>query len=126
MRHSQYKRIRNILIELFGTMAIVYFTNWANLLYELEQVGLSTLALIYGMMVASMVYVGQDRSGGHFDPAVTVLPGDAAVIPLLQQGRLQRSHPLHARPAARRRDRRQSDRPAALAEDPGLAGVASS
>ena len=72
MRHSQYKRIRNILIELFGTMAIVYFTNWANLLYELEQVGLSTLAMIYGMMVASMIDIGQDRSGGHFDPSVTV------------------------------------------------------
>ena len=125
MRHSQYKRIRNILIEMFGTMAIVYFTNWANLLYELEQVGLSTLALIYGMMVASMIYLGQERSGGHFDPSVTVGVAEAAVIPLLQQGRLQRSDPLHARPAARRLDRRQGHRPAALVFDPGQTGVAS-
>lgn len=73
MRFSQYKRIRNILIEMFGTMAIVYFTNWGNLLYELGQVKLSTLAIIYGMMMSVMVYVGQERSGGHFDPSVTVL-----------------------------------------------------
>jgi glycerol uptake facilitator-like aquaporin len=106
MRHSQYKRIRNILIELFGTMVIVYFTNWANLLYELEQVGLSTLAMIYGMMVASMIYIGQDRSGGHFDPSVTVSAVDAAVVPLLQQGRLFRGDPVHARAAARWFDRR--------------------
>jgi glycerol uptake facilitator-like aquaporin len=73
MKYSEYKRLRNILLELFGTATIVYFTNWANLLYELKQVQLSTLGIIYGMVVSLMVYISQNRSGAHFDPAVTVV-----------------------------------------------------
>lgn len=58
MKHSQYKAMRNILLEFGGTTALVYFTNWANLLYELEQVKLSTLAIVYGMMISVLVYIG--------------------------------------------------------------------
>ena len=72
MKHSQYKRLRDILIELGGTTALVYFTNWANVLYELEQIKLSSLALVYGLVISILVYVAQDKSGAHFDPAVTV------------------------------------------------------
>lgn len=73
MKYSQYKSMRNILLELGGTAALVYFANWANLLFELEQIKLSSLALVYGLMVSVLVYIGQDRSGAHYDPAVTVL-----------------------------------------------------
>ena len=46
MKQKEYKRFRNILIELGGTTALVYFANWANILYELEQIKLSSLAII--------------------------------------------------------------------------------
>ncbi len=72
MKYSQYKSMRNILLELGGTTALVYFANWANLLFELEQIKLSSLALVYGLMISVLVYISQDRSGAHFDPAVTV------------------------------------------------------
>lgn len=72
MKYSQYKTLRNVLLEFFGTAVIVYFTNWANVLYALKQVSLSSLALIYGLMTSVLVYIAQSRSGAHFDPAVTV------------------------------------------------------
>ena len=58
MKFSQYKALRNVLLEFGGTAALVYFTNWANLLYELEQVKLSSLALVYGLMISVLVYIG--------------------------------------------------------------------
>jgi glycerol uptake facilitator-like aquaporin len=72
MKQNQYKRMRNILIELGGTAALAYFTNWANILYELGQIQLSSLALVYGLIVSVLVFVAQDKSGAHFDPSVTV------------------------------------------------------
>lgn len=72
MKYSQYKALRNILLEFFATMAIVYFTNWANILFELKQISISSMAIVYGLMVSVMVYICQLRSGAHFDPAVTV------------------------------------------------------
>lgn len=78
MKQKEYQRLRNILIELGGTTALVYFTNWANLLYELEQIKLSSLALVFGLVVSVLVYVAQDKSGAHFDPSVTVRFLDAS------------------------------------------------
>ena len=72
MKQKEYKRFRNILIELGGTTALVYFANWANILYELEQIKLSSLAIVFGLIVSVLVYVAQDKSGAHFDPSVTV------------------------------------------------------
>jgi len=73
MKYSEYRQLRNILLELLCTAAIVYFTNWVNILYELKQVQLSSLALTYGLMVSVLTYIAQDRSGAHFDPSVTVV-----------------------------------------------------
>lgn len=72
MKKSEFIRLRNILIELGGTAALVYFTNWANILYELDQLKLSSYALVFGLVVSVLVYVGQDKSGAHFDPSITV------------------------------------------------------
>ena len=72
MKQKEYKRLRNILIELGGTTALVYFTNWANILYTLEQIKLSSLGIVFGLIVSVLVYVAQDKSGAHFDPSVTV------------------------------------------------------
>lgn len=74
MKQSEFKRLRNILLEFGGTVALVYFTNWANVLYSLEQIKLSSLALVFGLMISVLVYIGQDKSGAHYDPAVTVDP----------------------------------------------------
>lgn len=72
MRPKQYLALRNILVELFGTGALVYFSNWANLLYELKYISVGAYGLCYGLMLSLMVYIGLDTSGGHYDPAVTV------------------------------------------------------
>lgn len=72
MKKSEFIRLRNILIELGGTAALVYFINWANILYELDQLQLPSYAIVYGLVVSILVYAGQDKSGAHFDPSVTV------------------------------------------------------
>lgn len=72
MKKSEFIRLRNILIELGGTAALVYFTNWANILYELGQIQLSSYAIVFGLIVSVLVYVGQDKTGAHYDPSVTV------------------------------------------------------
>lgn len=110
MKHSEYKRLRNILLELGGTTALVYFTNWANVLYELGQIQLHSLAIVYGLMVSVLVYVAQDKSGAHFDPAVTVVDAHQAQLPLVQPNRHGSRDPLHARSDRRRGDGRLCDR----------------
>jgi glycerol uptake facilitator-like aquaporin len=72
MKKSEFIRLRNILIELGGTAALVYFTNWANILYELGQITMTSYALVFGLIMSVLVYVAQDKSGAHFDPSVTV------------------------------------------------------
>lgn len=74
MRPKQYLAMRNILVEFFGTLALVYFSNWANLLYELELLSLAGYGLVYGLVLSILIYVGLDTSGAHFDPSVTVIP----------------------------------------------------
>lgn len=103
MKFSQYKSLRNILLELFGTMAIVYFVNWSNQLYELKIISLSSMAVVFGLMMSLMVYVAQDRSGAHFDPAVTVGVVHIAQLPLLQSDHLLRGTALHGRSGDGRR-----------------------
>lgn len=72
MRPKQYLALRNILVELFGTGALVYFANWANLLYRLGYISVGAYGLTYGMMLSLLIYIGSDTSGGHYNPAVTV------------------------------------------------------
>ena len=72
MRPKQYLALRNTLVEFFGTMALVYFSNWANLLYELEKLSLAGYGVVYGLILSVLIYIGLDTSGGHFDPSVTV------------------------------------------------------
>ena len=33
MKPKQYLALRNFLVELTGTMCIVYFSNWCNIVY---------------------------------------------------------------------------------------------
>jgi glycerol uptake facilitator-like aquaporin len=102
--------LRNIWIELGGTAALVYFTNWANVLYLLGQIKLSSLALVYGLIVSVLIYVAQDKSGAHFDPSVTVGLADEAQLLVLQQDRLQFGDSLHSRSDRRRSVRWFPDR----------------
>jgi hypothetical protein len=123
MKQSEYKRIRNVLIELGGTAALVYMTNWANVLYELEQIKLSSLALVYGLMVSILIYVAQDKSGAHFDPSVTVAKVDAAELPVVQQAGLLAGDPVHPGADRRRSDRGLRDRQTPHAEPARTARV---
>lgn len=109
MKQSEYKRLRNILIELGGTTALVYFTNWANVLYELNQIKLSSLALAYGLIVSVLVFVAQDKSGAHFDPSVTVELDDLVELLIFQQNRLFAGHSVPSFSNRRRSHRRFCD-----------------
>jgi glycerol uptake facilitator-like aquaporin len=72
MRPKQYLALRNIMVEFFGTLALVYFSNWANLLYELKMLSLAGYGIVYGLILSLLIYIGLDTSGGHYDPSVTV------------------------------------------------------
>lgn len=72
MRPKQYLALRNTMVEFFGTLALVYFSNWANLLYELNYLSLAGYGLVYGLVLSILIYIGLDTSGAHFDPSVTV------------------------------------------------------
>lgn len=74
MRPKQYLALRNTMVEFFGTLGLVYFSNWANLLYELKLLNLAGYGLVYGLVLSILIYIGLDTSGGHFDPSVTVSP----------------------------------------------------
>ncbi len=118
MKQSEYKRLRNILIELGGTTALVYFTNWANVLYELDQIKLSSMALAYGLIVSVLVFVAQDKSGAHFDPSVTVGLFQLVELSFIQQNRLFVGHSLPSRSNRRRSHRRFCDRQTSLSQPP--------
>lgn len=60
------------MVEFFGTLALVYFSNWANLLYELKMLSLAGYGIVYGLILSLLIYIGLDTSGGHYDPSVTV------------------------------------------------------
>lgn len=77
MRPKQYLALRNIMVEFFGTLALVYFSNWANLLYELKMLSLAGYGIVYGLVLSLLIYIGLDTSGGHYDPSVTVKNTDA-------------------------------------------------
>ena len=72
MRPKQYVALRNVMVELFGTGALVYFSNWANALYELGYLDLAGYGMCFGLIISLLVFIGLETSGGHFDPAVTV------------------------------------------------------
>lgn len=72
MRPKTYLAMRNSFIEFFGTGAVVYFSNWANLLYELNYITVGAYGLTYALILSIFIYIGLVTSGGHYDPAVTV------------------------------------------------------
>jgi hypothetical protein len=110
MRPKQYLALRNVMVEFFGTAAIVYFSNFANLLYELDIIKVGAYGIVYGLIISLMIYIGLDTSGGHYDPAVTVTPSHLTLpsdqLLGLQKNHLHRRHPLPGSPVPRRRLRR--------------------
>lgn len=93
MRPKQYLALRNIFVEFFGTGALVFFSNWANLLYQIKYISVGAYGLTYGMILSLLIYVGLDTSGGHFNPAVTV----SLNLKPLGELPLSRPHDLHSR-----------------------------
>ena len=72
MKPKQYLALRNSLIELVGTTAIVYFTNWSYIVYKEENTGVSMYALVFGLIYSLTTIIGGIASGGIFDPAVSI------------------------------------------------------
>ena len=72
MKPKQYLALRNSLVELVGTTAIVYFTNWSYIVYKEENTGVGTYAIVFGLIYSLMTIVSGFASGGIFDPAVSI------------------------------------------------------
>ena len=60
--------------EFLGTFALVFFGCGAMILYELNPSVISenVIPIIFGLIIAVMIYTLGHISGGHFNPAVSV------------------------------------------------------
>merc|ERR1712048_493874 len=59
-------------MEIFGTFALCYVGGMAFAMHDSDQVSLNGVALAHGGILALMVYIAADISGGHFNPAVSI------------------------------------------------------
>jgi len=64
--------LRAIPIELLGTFALCYVGGLACAMSDNSMISLNGVALAHGGILALMVYIGADISGGYYNPAVCI------------------------------------------------------
>ena len=66
--------IKKCTAELLGTFALVFFGCGSMVLYELNPLAISpdTIPIIFGLIIAVMIYALGHISGAHFNPAVSI------------------------------------------------------
>ena len=66
--------IKKSVAELIGTFALVFFGCGSMILYELNPTAISSNAIpiIFGLVIAVMIYALGYISGAHFNPAVSI------------------------------------------------------
>jgi len=66
--------IKRCIAEFIGTFALVFFGCGSMILYELNPGAISpdAIPIIFGLIIAVMVYALGHISGAHFNPAVSV------------------------------------------------------
>jgi aquaporin Z len=72
---SSYKQnMKKYIAEFTGTFAIVFCGTGAIIINEVTQGSISHpgIAITFGLIVMSMIYALGDKSGAHFNPAVTI------------------------------------------------------
>ena len=66
--------IKKCAAEFIGTFALVFFGCGSMILYEINPTAISvdSIPLIFGLVVAVMIYALGNISGAHFNPAVSI------------------------------------------------------
>ena len=66
--------IKKSVAELIGTFALVFFGCGSMILYELNPTAISpnAIPIIFGLIIAVMIYALGHISGAHFNPAVSI------------------------------------------------------
>ena len=66
--------INKCIAEFLGTFALVFFGCGSMILYELNPSAISpdAIPIVFGLIIAVMIYALGHISGAHFNPAVSV------------------------------------------------------
>ena len=80
------KEMKKYIAELIGTFALVFCGTGAIIINQQTngQVGHIGVAITFGLIVTSMIYAFGDKSGAHFNPAVTIAFSLANLFPKKQ------------------------------------------
>ena len=78
--------MKKYIAELIGTFALVFCGTGAIVIDQQTngQVGHIGVAITFGLIVTSMIYAFGDKSGAHFNPAVTIAFSLANLFPKKQ------------------------------------------
>lgn len=78
--------MKKYIAELLGTFALVFCGTGAIVIDQQTngQVGHIGVAITFGLIVTSMIYAFGDKSGAHFNPAVTIAFSLASLFPKKQ------------------------------------------
>jgi len=90
-RKDWYSPKRSI-VECVGTFTITYFPLMASVFVFTGESTILSHALCAGFMVTVWAWIGRERSGGHYNPAITIgyaylkqIPFPTALIYVLAQ-----------------------------------------
>ena len=66
--------LNKCVAEFLGTFALVFFGCGSMILHEINPVAISvdSIPIIFGLIVAAMIYALGHVSGAHFNPAVSI------------------------------------------------------
>ncbi len=64
--------VRNILMEMIGSMAITYIGCWAKIQEDMSRIHWSGMSLAISLTILVFTYFGYKISGAYFNPAITL------------------------------------------------------
>ena len=67
--------VKKCMAEFIGTFALIFFGCGAMIIYELNPslISLDSIPIIFGLIIAVMIYSLNHISGAHFNPVVSII-----------------------------------------------------